>query len=331
MNVRLDWVDQARGLAIFMVVWGHNFPSVEPYIYSFHVPLFFVIAGMFHPKKITKSTVIKRAKSILIPYFFWASALFVFWFVVGRKFGESSEISLDPKQNFIGIFYSQGGQEFMDWGIPLWFLPCIFLVFLLFSALQLIKNKVLFYLSTLLVVACGFMWFPITGIHLPWSIDVAMVAISFYVVGNIFRNQIVEIKKQHQYIALVLFLILHVAAFYFNTEKIDMYRSIYGQPWLFYISGLFGALFYMLLLKTIPILKFLSYLGKHTIVILATHTRALTVIKLMFLLVFGTSFFEFNELEKILLAVAQIVLLIPLIIIVNKYLPILDGKIKKTI
>ena len=128
-NQRLVWVDQARGLAIFLVVYGHNYPDIEPYIYSFHVPLFFLISGMFHPKNVTFGTAMKRAKLILTPYFIWASILFLFWLLIGRFYGQSALKDLSPLKNLIGVFYAQGGQEYMDWGIPVWFLPCIFVVF----------------------------------------------------------------------------------------------------------------------------------------------------------------------------------------------------------
>ncbi len=78
-----------------------------------------------------------------------------------------------------------------------------------------------------------------------------------------------------------------------------------------------------------PCFKFFSYLGKHTIILLATHLRTLTVIKLVFYLILGITVFEFNEWQKVGLTVLQIILIIPVIWLVNKYAPILDGKISK--
>ncbi len=329
MDKRKGWIDQARGLSIFMVVYGHNFPSVEPYIYSFHVPLFFFIAGMFHPSKVNLSVIKRRTKMILVPYFFWASTLFLFWFFLGRKFGKSSDLELSATDNFLGIFYAQGGQQFMDWGIPLWFLPCIFMVFLLFSLIRKIPNRIVSNAALFLVIAVGFIWPRLTGINLPWSMDVAMVALSFYFFGNILKTAIFSIKKPQLYIALLVLFAVHFTAFYFNTLKVDMYRALYGEEALFFISGLAGAMFYVLLFKAIPLFKFLEYIGKHTIVILATHLRALTVIKLGLMLIVGTTVFNFSEPERFLLAIGQIIIIIPVIWLVNKFAPVLDGKVKK--
>jgi fucose 4-O-acetylase-like acetyltransferase len=327
--MRLDWIDQARGLSIFLVVYAHNFPIYEPYIYSFHVPLFFFISGMFHPKVVNKSVIKRRAKMILIPYFFWAFLLYFFWLFVGRKYGVSSFTELSPIDNFIGIFYAQGGKSYMDWGIPIWFLPCIFMVFLVFSATRKIKNKTLSNTVLVLVILVGFLWSRFVGIHLPWSLDVALVAMGFYATGNIFKNNLIDLSKKKAFILGVIFLAINITTFYFNIVKIDIYRSIYGIEVLFFISGLTGSLAYILLLKSFPVFKFLSYLGKHTIVLLATHLRALTIIKLVLLLVTGITIFEFSESEKVIFAVVQILLVIPIIWLVNKYVPILDGKVKK--
>ncbi|EDM45327.1 Acyltransferase 3 [unidentified eubacterium SCB49] len=329
MDKRLQWIDQARGFSIFLVVWGHNFPTIEPYIYSFHVPLFFFIAGMFHPEQITVRGTVKRAKMILIPYFIWATALYLFWLFVGRHYGDSSEITLSPIDNLIGVFYAQGGQQYMDWGIPLWFLPCIFLVYFFFGILKKIKNTRLYYISVAAVVLLGILWTKIIGIKLPWSIDVAMVALAFYCVGNVLKAKMISVEKKKSILWFLFLFAAHIGLFLLNTEKIDMYRSIYGIPTYFLLSGLCGSIAYVLFFKLVPIFKPLSYLGKNSIVILATHLRALTVIKLILLLVLGITVFQFSEIEKFILSIFQILLAIPIIWFVNKYIPIANGTIKK--
>src|SRR5690606_7402737 len=93
---------------VFFFVYGHNFPLTEKFIYTFHLPLFFIVSGFFFPSKPDFSTLRKRFNSIMIPYFFWAGFLFVFWFLLGRKFGVSAQNPASVWKNFIGIFYAQG-------------------------------------------------------------------------------------------------------------------------------------------------------------------------------------------------------------------------------
>ncbi len=46
---RIEWVDIAKGIGIILVIIGHvnTFnSSVKEWIYSFHMPLFFILAGV---------------------------------------------------------------------------------------------------------------------------------------------------------------------------------------------------------------------------------------------------------------------------------------------
>lgn len=51
---RIDWIDVAKGVGIFLMVMGHtSMPdAVNRWIYSFHMPLFFLLSGLvFNPDK----------------------------------------------------------------------------------------------------------------------------------------------------------------------------------------------------------------------------------------------------------------------------------------
>ncbi len=325
---RINWIDQARGLSILLVVYAHNFPCLEKYIYTFHVPLFFIISGFFHPIIQNSNSILKRFKSVMVPYFLWSILLFLFWVFLGRFFGESANFDLSVIKNFIGVFYSQGGREYMDWGIPMWFLPALFLTFLFFSLIQKIKFffAQLTFLGVFIVV--GFILPSIFNIHFLWSFDVALVALFFYSLGFYFKSYLINLSLKKSWFFIIIFGIIHFALFSLNS-KVDMYRSIYGSEILFVVNGVSGTIFYLMLVKSVPIFKFLSYLGKSTIPILALHLRALTVIKFILLIVFGITVFNFSELQKFLITFIQIVMLIPIIYLINKYLPILNGKFKK--
>ena len=278
MIKRIEWVDQVKGFGIFLVVYGHNFPFIEKYIYSFHIPLFFIIAGFFHPSIQKPNSIVKRIKTILIPYFMWSFMLFLFWWGLGRFYGNSLNYDLSVLKNFIGIFYAQGGIEYMDWGIPMWFLPTIFLTFILFYLIRLINYKYIQLILTITLTVFGFLLSYSNELKFIWSFDVALVSLIFYSVGFYLKKHIVNISKFNSLILLVIIGFLHFGLFYLNV-KVDMYRSIYGNTLLFLINGFSGTIFYFMLFKNISILKFFSSIGKITIPILALQLRALTVIK----------------------------------------------------
>ena len=325
---RINWIDQARGFAILMVVYGHNFPYLEKYIYTFHVPLFFLVAGFFHPKKNSLINVKTRFKQLIIPYFIWAFLLYFTWVFVTRFYGDSANLSLSPLKNLIGVFYAQGGREYMDWGIPLWFLPCIFLVFSIFFFIQKIGPKLLKTTILFSLICIGFLISHYFNFKYFWSFDVALVALCFYGIGYFFKNKLLNLNKRETLLLLFIALIFHLTLYFFNI-KVDMYRSVYGNQFVFITSGIFGSLFWLMFFKSFPVFDFLSYLGKNTIILLCSHTRVLTFIKLIILIVGGSAVFNFNEFTKIGLTVLQIILMIPIIYLVNKYLPLLNGKIKK--
>jgi fucose 4-O-acetylase-like acetyltransferase len=87
---RVDWADFAKGLGIFLVVFGHalgglihsgvlpahsGFSFAVDYIYSFHMPLFFFLAGLFvrsSSRRPFRSYMANKISVIVYPYFLWS-------------------------------------------------------------------------------------------------------------------------------------------------------------------------------------------------------------------------------------------------------------------
>lgn len=88
---RYEWVDIAKGIGIILVVYGHTLRGVEnanlslnkdffyvndSSIYSFHMPLFFVLSGLFFVKSLNKynfkKLLIEKTKTILYPFVIWS-------------------------------------------------------------------------------------------------------------------------------------------------------------------------------------------------------------------------------------------------------------------
>lgn len=85
---RLDWIDLSKGLGIVLVVYGHvargmataglsfdHFTEIDRVIYSFHMPLFFMLSGFFFLKsarKGSKKYALSKVSTILYPYLLWS-------------------------------------------------------------------------------------------------------------------------------------------------------------------------------------------------------------------------------------------------------------------
>ena len=76
---RLDYIDVARGLGMICIILGHlGNDQINRVVYTFHVPIFFLISGFFiSNKQDIKTFCKKRAKSLLVPYVAAAAVLIV--------------------------------------------------------------------------------------------------------------------------------------------------------------------------------------------------------------------------------------------------------------
>ena len=86
MSNRIEWLDIAKGLGIFCIVIGHNAVTQWLYnwVYSFHVPLFFIISGYFYRPRGWRETLAKGWKQLLRPMLLTiliAQALMLFLYV----------------------------------------------------------------------------------------------------------------------------------------------------------------------------------------------------------------------------------------------------------
>lgn len=290
------------------------------------MPLFLLISGFFYPEKSHFNDLKKRFTSLVIPYFLWASALFVFWLLIAKNMGVSAGLELSNVKNFIGIFYAQGGRKYMDWGIPMWFLPMLFVAFCFRFLIDLLFDSLYIRFIVLLV-------FAIVGFYcegdLPWSCNVAFVAALFLFVGQVVFKKINELSGSYITYGLILLLFTLHLLLYNQNEKIDMYRSQYGNFALFLLNGFLGSFSFILGFRCFVSSTILSFVGKFTIVILVLQTLAMSFIKLVILLCFQSTDFVFSEWQKFIFALLQILILVPVFLFVNRYLPILNGGFKK--
>ncbi len=89
MVKRMDWLDMAKGYGIILVMVGHlcEWTPVGSVIYSFHIPLFFLLSGYLFSIRDSFTDFLKRkAKGMLIPYFALALPM-ILWDMFVEKGG----------------------------------------------------------------------------------------------------------------------------------------------------------------------------------------------------------------------------------------------------
>jgi len=133
---RLDWVDVARGIGIIAVVIGHVWTrgGVRDAMYSFHMPLFFLLSGMLsRPHPITSFTR-RQIFGQMRPYAAFLTLLILVDQIVeplkgGRPIFHQWPEDLVPI--LLGGFWLRGPYTIF------WFVPCLLIARLLFNAVLL--------------------------------------------------------------------------------------------------------------------------------------------------------------------------------------------------
>lgn len=299
---RLDYIDMAKGIGIILVIIGH-ISFVETHILvwisAFHMPLFFVIAGIMMSAKKEKLTDIKssissRVKSLLIPYM-WFSILYFFM----------DTLNLYINNITVENFYVNIISSITFYGKSvMWFLTALFLAEVYFILLKknikdslalifsfnialicvLIATKLpMFYANesnlTLISIFVNFIkTFIRAGIVLPF------VAVG-YVLWNPVENYITfmadrlnskstdKITKYSKLLELILGAILTAIciAIAMKNWSVDTNNMIVGNIILYYLGGIFGSLGTLLLCKALPALRIIKFFGRNSLVVMATH------------------------------------------------------------
>ncbi len=124
---RVGWIDVAKGLGIVLVVIGHalggmidsaiaedrqDFRALFFGIYTFHMPLFFLLAGLFVEQRLDKGAkafVLGLGATIVWPYFLWSiiqfSAIFVAGSLVNSPATEYWKVILSLPWNTVSQFW----------------------------------------------------------------------------------------------------------------------------------------------------------------------------------------------------------------------------------
>lgn len=187
---RIEWIDMAKGVGLILVIYGHIPFRPEwwnVWLCSFHMPLFFFMAGItYNIVKYCdfKAFIRNKLKTLIVPYFIFAGITWIWNFLICvvylLKDGTEIDFMYQLKQ-FLGIFLQI---RTTSYGIGVWFIPCIFVTFLLLWLILKVAKSV--YFRVLLAISClliGYLYCTYVDIKLPWGIDAAFIAVFFVSMG----------------------------------------------------------------------------------------------------------------------------------------------------
>ena len=337
---RIDWIDYAKAISIFCVILIHaHVPyPIRGLLRVYLIPLFFFLSGIFANSKQYSGFsefIIHKAKHILIPYLCFNVITYLFWLLVSNRYGPDAGTFSDWWKPLLGIVL--GESIYLTHYTPMWFLACLFsteiLYFLIFSYL---KETHYWWLAFVGVFTLGGIIYYTLQFNLPWGIDIAFPMLIFYTMGahvsKPIRSEDYKILKI-KYAPLILIgsACVITLIYHLNPGEVKVFINEYGNYFLFYIGAFAGIIFMVMLTRIIEQywghIKWLSYIGRNTLIILCLHLVMLTIIK-------GVTFFVFNLPLEIyespiiitIVSALDILFLIPIITIINRYFPILIGK-----
>lgn len=286
-NKKIDWINALRAIGIITVVIGHNDTIFTKYIYSFHMPLFFFLSGLTYDSDKWNDGfgyMKRKAKALLFPYFLYSAFLYIIWIPIDILKGKEITNNILIR-NFIGIFYSQGGHEYMTWGVPMWFLTCSFLVSIIYYYISKLDKRRNIIIA---LITCGILGYltKYLTFRLPWSLDTALTAIVFYGIGNLLRENILNYKIKTRDLLVLPPLLVVTNLLVELNGRVDLYSNKFNNYLLFYITALliiFGLIAYT---KALPKSKILNLIGNNTLPIMAFHIRVLEILKLIIIKIF---------------------------------------------
>ena len=280
---RVSWIDVAKGFGILFVLYGHalNADSIRYILYSFHMPLFFLLSGIVfrHLDHETFSSFIKKDfRKILIPYYIFAFAGLFLWIILMDPQDRSIEGFV--KQVY-GIFFGNGATNgYLGYNVALWFLPALFITkvgFWLVTAVFKKKQTIIAALFAFSITGyLGSVYFQ--DVKLPFGIESALSAIVFFGAGYLFHtlpDAVSGLIKKHfaviTVLALAVTIVIATISFWTFGTQVDLRLNRLHDYGFFYGAAFAGILATLALSRGINANRVLEYLGKGSMILFVWH------------------------------------------------------------
>ncbi len=285
-NKRIEEIDVAKGIGIIMTILGHNIDNeyINTFIYSFHMPLFFVLTGLVMIKKEKESirTLISDEKKLFSAYFFWSLIYMIYDMLV--------RILLFKQP--IKLIFEDGYQTLVLWGINvLWFIATLAIAKVItYKLCMIVKNNNIQIILALVTFLGVYVMLPFlneiyarkSGYLLLYYGLAALLrsfsAVIFIIMGMNLKKILFRILNLKFIKSLILCIICFwsVAVLGKHMGQIDMHLLIYGSNmFLFLVVAFLGTIGVILIsnciVRFLYLKRSLSYIGRNSLFIMATH------------------------------------------------------------
>ena len=322
-KAHIDWIDVAKGLGLVLVIWGHllysgSWDIVNRAIYSFHMPMYFIISGFVaHPRKTTlKKRICSQAYRLLLP-----SIVFIALTIPLHLF-TTKDKNLSLFQHLKLIFYVDNEIAYND---PVWFFIVLFTVTIIVELCNILSLS--FFKRGLIFAFCLCTAFILYHLNIPliFGIRQAILAMVFYLFGNFLKYFTSSLKKHWLLLGCIVSVPIWVISGVIFNSKVSMYAFTLGNYWLFVISGITGSIVWLGFSYILRKAKIAKIWSKNTIFIVGSHYVGVTICSFIANKI-GIANTVWFDVGSFVITIFALLLYIPICNFINQYLPFMNGK-----
>ncbi len=318
---RVEYIDYLRGLCVAWVVWFHTtHPAFVDY--SFRIPLFFFVSGIFFKTYPWRIFWRKKVNQLLIPFILFYVIYYLF-LIISNVLSSHSFEAFDYS-SFWEVFGLYTVNETFVVNPPLWFICALInLQLLLYVSAKYIHNRWILICFAIIVSLSG-LWY-IQNMPTPFMFGRALRYFVYYVLGFSFGKSLIsylEISKRNEVsllmksLLVILFLVILREMFVFGVKIIDVFD---------YIEILGIIMFLIVLFKYIHKYKVMypfKYFGMNSYIVFGMHEIYHTSFRILLEKIFGEITITLGCVQTLM----TLLLLWPTIWLFNKYIPMLVAK-----
>lgn len=282
MKTRNNSIDIVRAIGIILMIIGHcALLPYRPYrhvIYSFHMPLFFIISGYLYKCKDIKISLRKDAFRLMLPYVYTCLAIIC----ICLLFSLFDNAYLSKAIHYLkASFLGSGSKHHCMYlaKVPnigaIWFLPALYICKNVYNSMQSLDLRKRFLASCLIFIVAALLGRYV--IFIPFSVLSALTAIIFFAIGDVLKH-VNGIKPIYWVIGIGCWAISLI------YSRVTLVRPIID----YYFIDVIGAttatlLIYMLSVKLDKLgffSKVLTWIGQNSLYILCFHVLDENVLKI---------------------------------------------------
>lgn len=266
--------DVMKGIGILLVITAHffswNHPLLGRSITSFHMPMFFMVAGYFSKSFVSWSEAshcIKKFARRLLPAFIFTQIIIILWTVLmalTKDEGWSPVI-----QHTLSLFWADPHGPYTQWGQltigVIWFLVALFVAKCLLLFLSQLKGWAI---PISITLAFGALLLHQVFPHSIWCFSLGLTALPFLTIGWWTKNHKMPIW------VIVICIICWVIAIIYS--HLGMYDMDWGCFPLDFLGACGGSIFFYFISKLISqhlglLSKVFAILGVWSLAIMCFH------------------------------------------------------------